>query len=77
MMFKLLRKWSEPRKTFTGETVPGLHCEYEAEFWDEGRRVRRVVRDRVAYRPDGSVIGMANTARSVSYFSALSKAMGV
>lgn len=84
MTFRIIRKWAEPRKTFTGADVAGACCEYEAAFWDgplssgqAGKRVTRVISDRVAYRPDGTPFGMMNTAPSVSYYGQLKKAMGL
>jgi len=68
----------------------GDELTYEASFWDgwSGKRFYRVCRDRIVprYRTkfvDGEwrreKIGerLANTARNVSYYSALEKALGI
>lgn len=82
--FRVIRKWSEPHRTPLGVDVPGLRCEYEAGFWEGplepgqvGQRVTRRVLDRVSYSPSGHVLGMANTAPSVSYYSQLKKSLGL
>lgn len=62
----------------------GDEVTYEATFFDEGRYVRRAIRDRITprYRSENGrlcLIGhrLANTARNVSYYPALEKALGI
>lgn len=75
--FRFLRKWVEVERLCDGSERLVTHCEYEAGFWEGptepgevGRYVKFKCRDTVTPH------GLLNTAPSVSYYSALVKALG-